>query len=290
MAAYISISCLPLPTFVEGGRVTFEPGEQHPNRDDLEYFVLMFLTQGTLYIAEDDTQYTVHAGEMFILQPKHHHYSWQPMQEETEYYWLHFFVSGEWVQRARPTMLTSAIAVPTLHHYTPTLTLYLPKQASVKKQLPNILPTAQRLFAASQLRPEFGFWQTQQLFIDVLQNIQAQSQEETKLIRLAEGVLRFLQDHYAEKITNSRLAAQFHFHPNYIVRALKQAVGLTPNAFLTQYRMEEAQRRLLNTDDSVAEIAEAIGYQNIYYFSTAFKKHTGLSPQKYRESRTTVPD
>lgn len=48
--------------------------------------------------------------------------------------------------------------------------------------------------------------------------------------------------------------------------------------------MEEASKRLLNTNMSETEIASAIGFQNIYYFSTVFKQYTGLSPSQYRRT------
>lgn len=51
-----------------------------------------------------------------------------------------------------------------------------------------------------------------------------------------------------------------------------------------QYRMEEATQWLLNTDTTVEDIALNVGFQNIYYFSTSFKKYTGVSPTKYRQN------
>lgn len=52
--AYISISCLPLPTFIEGGYATFQAGDHHPNRNNLQYFILIFMIKGKLFISEDD--------------------------------------------------------------------------------------------------------------------------------------------------------------------------------------------------------------------------------------------
>ncbi|KRK47724.1 AraC family transcriptional regulator [Secundilactobacillus kimchicus] len=278
---YISMSCLPLPTFVEGNQVTFEPGEEHPNRTDLQYFVLIFMTAGRLYIAEDGTKYTVNAGELFLLQPKHHHYSWRKMDQTTSYYWLHFYTSGNWRQSATPVTMAPSIEVPTLHYFTPTLTLHLPKHIEIPDHK-GTLSLVKQLFAESKEQEDFGFWRSQQLFIDVLQSIQIRAEGESKLVALSKEVQRFLRDHFNEKITSTVLSDQFHYHPNYITRSLKATIGLTPFEYLSQYRMEEAEKRLLNTDLAISEIAEDVGYQNIYYFSTAFKKYTGSSPKKYR--------
>lgn len=281
---YISISCLPLPTFIEGNKVTFNSGDRHPNRTNLQYFVLMFMTEGTLFIAEDGNNYTVRKGEMFILQPRHHHYSWKPIEEKTTYYWLHFFVSGKWSQGASPISMQSLIEVPTLHYFTPTMTLHLLKHVKLT-DTKRLLNTVSQIFAESTDPQKFGFWRSQQLFIDVLQAIQVHSKEETKLSELSGKLQRYLRDNFSQKITNEDLSAVFHFHPNYISRALKQTIGLTPAEFLVRYRMEEAEKRLLNTNLTISEIADSVGFQNVYYFSTSFKKYKGLAPQIFRKQK-----
>ncbi len=284
MSQYLSISCLPFPTFIEGGYATFNIGDQHPNRDDLQYFILMVMVKGTLFIAEDGENYTVPAGQVFVLRPNHHHYSWQPIKERTEYYWLHFYVSGEWCQQSSPVPLKPAIVVPTLHYYTPSTTLYLAKQSAISNQK-QLMPTIQQIFEESQQATNYGFWRSQQLFIDVLQAVQYTSAKETRLAELAARVQQYLRTNYQEKITNEELSRTFHFHPNYISRALKQTTGLTPDEFVKQYRMEEAKRQLLNTTLPIAAIADRIGFQNIYYFSTSFKKQIGVSPSVYRTNK-----
>ncbi|MTV81672.1 helix-turn-helix domain-containing protein [Secundilactobacillus folii] len=284
MKSYISISCLPAPTFIEGNFVTFKPGDRHPNRDDLPYFVLMLMTQGELFIAEDGENYTVKAGEMFILRPRHHHYSWQPVQQITSYYWLHFYVSGQWGQGSSPISLKPAVQVPTLHYYTPIQTLHLLKHTKLPESK-RLIQIVKQLFRESTSSQGFGFWRSQQLFIDILQEIQLHPKEESKLETLSALIQRYLRDNFTEKITNETLAHELHFHPNYVVRALKQTIGLTPAEFLSKYRMEEAEKRLLDSDLSVSAIAENVGFQNVYYFSTSFKKFSGLSPQAYRKAK-----
>lgn len=284
MKTYLSISCLPAPTFIEGNFMTFKPGDRHPNRDDLPYFILMLVTDGTLYLAEDGVNYTIQAGEQFVLRPQHHHYSWQPIQTATQYYWLHFYVSGQWEQGPDPVSMQPAVTVPTLHYYTPIKTLHLLKHTrySNSEQLFRIV---KQLFEESADSQSFGFWRAQQLFIDLLQEIQVHPKEESKLVALSAKIQRYLRDNYHQKITNETLSKTMHFHPNYISRALKQTIGLTPAEFLSQYRMEEAEKRLVDSDLTISEIAENVGFQNVYYFSTSFKKYSGLSPMAYRQAK-----
>ena len=59
-------------------------------------------------------------------------------------------------------------------------------------------------------------------------------------------------------------------------------VGCAPMQYLTSWRLQLAARRLRTTAQSVAEIAEAVGYGSIASFSRAFKRHTGSSPSEWR--------
>lgn len=61
-------------------------------------------------------------------------------------------------------------------------------------------------------------------------------------------------------------------------RELKMSIG----EFITYERMSEARKLLINTTYSVSDIAAKCGYDNVYYFSTAFKKHNGMSPTQLR--------
>ena len=59
--------------------------------------------------------------------------------------------------------------------------------------------------------------------------------------------------------------------------------GETPCAFLGRRRIEQAQRRLLESDDKMADIAQALRFENEFHFSRRFKRFTGLSPRAYRD-------
>lgn len=288
---FLSISCLPTPTYIQSGHVIFKPGERHPTRRNFQFFVMMFMQRGALYIAEDDNQYTVRAGEMFILQPQHHHYSWKPIDETTEYYWIHFATAGNYVQSNEPKQVQSLIPVPAIHYYTSMVTLFLQKQQPIPNEA-TIFSMIEKIFTNSRKSNEnhsdttqnsIEFWKAQQLFIDLLQLIQVQAPQESPTVMIANKIQRYIEDHYDEKITYEELGKQFHIHPNSVSIYMKKTFGITPNMLLTKYRLEEATKYLLLTSDQISKIATRVGYQNVYYFSMAFKKHYGMSPSQYRK-------
>jgi AraC family transcriptional regulator len=71
--------------------------------------------------------------------------------------------------------------------------------------------------------------------------------------------------------------SRFHF-----CRAFKESTGLSPHAWLRQYRLEQAMNMLRDTDASVASVAAALGYSSQTAFAAAFRNLTGETPSDWR--------
>lgn len=87
---------------------------------------------------------------------------------------------------------------------------------------------------------------------------------------------------YMESLTVGRIAEQVFLSPNYISLIFKKETGESVTEYLTKVRMEAAKKLLKDEDLKIVDISEMVGYENATYFSTVFKKYTGLHPQKYR--------
>ena len=71
----------------------------------------------------------------------------------------------------------------------------------------------------------------------------------------------------------------------------RQVTGESPGGYLTGVRMQRAEDALVRSDATLAEIAADVGYRNEYAFATAFRRHHGVSPGKWRvAARTAQPD
>ena len=65
----------------------------------------------------------------------------------------------------------------------------------------------------------------------------------------------------------------------------KKETGKTFVGYLTDFRMEKAERMLLETDEKTYIIAQEVGYSDPNYFSYVFKKQFGVSPSKYKAGK-----
>ncbi len=79
------------------------------------------------------------------------------------------------------------------------------------------------------------------------------------------------------------VAGSIGISSSYLSRLLKQHLNVSFSEYVTQQRIGKALRLLQDPRTKIASIANDTGYANQHYFSTAFKKTTGLTPTQYRE-------
>lgn len=101
--------------------------------------------------------------------------------------------------------------------------------------------------------------------------------------RKAYEIIDYLQTHYAERLTLEQLSETFFLSSTYLCRLFKQSTGFTIVEYLNTVRVQEAQRRLRETNDKVTRIAEDTGFDNIAHFGRVFKAVAKRSPLQYRK-------
>ncbi len=101
---------------------------------------------------------------------------------------------------------------------------------------------------------------------------------------ITKDVLKYIQEHYKEKITLKLLGNILNKNPYYIQRSFKEIKGKTPLNYIHELRMEEAKRLFFFKELSITDIALEVGYSDSTQFSVKFKRHQGVSPTNYRNS------
>ncbi|TBL70088.1 response regulator transcription factor [Paenibacillus thalictri] len=91
-------------------------------------------------------------------------------------------------------------------------------------------------------------------------------------------IKQYIYENYSKEITISDLAEKVFISKNYLSQIFKDATGETINNFIIRVKMEKAKGMLFERKYKIYEIAASVGYKNIPYFSTTFKKHFGVTP------------
>lgn len=95
-------------------------------------------------------------------------------------------------------------------------------------------------------------------------------------------VVRYVAEHYAEKITVDELAGLAHLSTSQFTRQFNRLFQMTPARYLTRIRINAACSLLTRTDLDLTSIAERCGFHDASHFVKQFKKQIGMTPGEYR--------
>ena len=98
-----------------------------------------------------------------------------------------------------------------------------------------------------------------------------------------EEAIAYLRAHYSEELTIADAAAAINLSEGYLSRLFKKETEYTFNNYLTLYRIHTAMRLLQDCHKKVYEVSEEVGFADMTYFSTLFKKFVGLTPSEYQD-------
>ena len=96
----------------------------------------------------------------------------------------------------------------------------------------------------------------------------------------------YVEDHYADQdLSIDFICSYLGVSSAYFSTVFKKETGKTFVGYLTEFRMEKAEKLLLETDEKTYIIAQEVGYSDPNYFSYVFKKQFGVSPSKYKAGK-----
>ena len=93
-----------------------------------------------------------------------------------------------------------------------------------------------------------------------------------------------IKKNYADNISLKDLGDRYHINSSYLGQVFKKNYGMSFKNYLTNYRIKEAARQIINTDKKINRIAEDVGYKDSDYFIRKFIEIMGCTPSKYRKN------
>ncbi len=108
------------------------------------------------------------------------------------------------------------------------------------------------------------------------------SESSHHIFSYSEYAVRYINNHFSEKIRIQELADHIGISRSYLVKLMKQETGMSPQEYLIETRMRRASDLLSRSNDPIRSIAAECGYDDALAFSKVFKSRFGLNPSEYR--------
>lgn len=263
--------------YVSRGLLSYCPDYRFPSHwhNDLELSVVL---RGQMDYNIDGRIETVHAGEGIFINARHLHSNYSPTQTECEYICVLVhpmvlcFQSG--IEREYVAPLLENERLPYVH-----LNARQAWQQEILQELQAIYaerdePVAPLLFQGHFCR----------IWARLFQNVEHGSQRaaDSEDLTCIRAMVSYVQDHYQERIALQEIAAAGAVGQSKCCKLFRHYLDLTPNAYLNQCRLDHSRELLLDSTQSMSEIAGAVGYGGASYFTESFRRWYGLTPSEYR--------
>lgn len=98
-------------------------------------------------------------------------------------------------------------------------------------------------------------------------------------------IQNYIQANLSGDVSLTAIAEKVHFNPSYLSRYYKQMTGQNLLDYIQSKKLEAAVHLMMHTNLKLNEIAARVGFDSQSYFTTFFKKKTGISPQEYRNAK-----
>lgn len=233
----------------------------------LSEYELIIVTEGTLYLADDQHRYEVHAGQYLLMSPTPRQYGYQASR--CSFHWLHFRYPENSVSPE---------------------TYELPVTASLD-QPDRILPYLNQLYYVKKQydHPLTGSY----LLTSLILELYHQTRPRTKLPlqsasiqkeQLVKSIKEYIHYNNLSSIRISQIARHFGYNEKYLTGLFKSVCQIPLKQYLMEAQMEQARDLLLNSTFSITQIGLTLGYSDVHNFSHAFKKASGISPREFRNA------
>ena len=107
---------------------------------------------------------------------------------------------------------------------------------------------------------------------------------------MIDEVLQYVEENYNTALSTRDIAGRFFMNTSYFSKLFNEQMGCNFSNYVIDLRIKKAKIMLTQTNMKLYDIADAVGYTNVQYFSTIFKEKEGLTPSAFRQMRSAVKE
>lgn len=239
-------------------------------------YELIVMTDGCLYIADDNGRYKVTRGEHLLLSPTPNNTRYGYYPSECSFYWLHFSCDHEIIQNEDITALEhkkNKLFIPIQG------VLPVPEKAVIlMKQLQDSI--------RSNYNKTFLDYMTTSILCEIHNQFfleKATSTSNTKR-QIYNDIIDYVKLTLTKNVKVSDIAEHFGYNEKYLSHLFSNIENLPLKQYILQEKMELAKYMLTDTNDTINQIASALSFSDNHNFMKTFKKVVGLTPSEYRNA------
>lgn len=232
------------------GLFTTQDEWSHPKITESTYEII-YVTEGGVYLAEQDNEYELKAGDLILLAKNKEHWGYKISCGKTSFYWVHFDIEG---------MTTGTRVIKNFTH------------VSLFKELLHNSST-----------PNAPQYMKDSVLLHLLCEISSaknKSEENT----LASSIFEWTRINAKNGLTVEKIAENFGYNSEHISRIIKKQYGVRLKSIIDDFLINKAKNYLLNTTYSVKEISDLLDFPSPNTFIHFFKYHEKKSPTRYKNS------
>lgn len=231
-------------------------------------YQLLYIATGKGHFYFDGKERILTEGNMILYRPHEPQMYYYHASDKIEVYWVHF--TGRDVEA-----VLKKYGLPETENvfYTGTSPDYQCIYREMIQELQLCRANYEELLSLTLMR----------FFIMINRFIDEGKKSGSDIQNEIERATHYFNENYNKPINIDEYAESRHISTCWFIRSFKQILKVTPMQYILSLRMANAQSLLETTEDSISEIAEAVGYDNPLYFSRIFRKNIGVSPSEYRK-------
>ena len=262
---YIIKSERKVPLTIETFGITFPDPNYYIKRASSKYFILEYIVSGKGYLKIDGKEFSLHANDVYLLEPGSSHEYYADKDEPFKKYWINFF-SDFFFHAFNEYDLKS---------------IYVFQDTDISSEMENLF----KLEELSLYNDHIYKMASKYLF-SIFMKLAEKEQIKAEGSIIAQQILAKLDNAIDSSISLDEICKSLFISRSKLIREFKKSYGQTPHAYLLDRKIAYAKMLLRNTNHSIRTISNHLSFADEHYFYAVFKEKTHMTPSEYRRSRS----
>ncbi|MCI1305590.1 MAG: helix-turn-helix domain-containing protein [Lachnospiraceae bacterium] len=232
------------------------------DRNSFPYLLVMYIQKGKMHIRYRGEETVALPGDIALLDCTEKHY--YRAENNLEFYYLHYDGSNSH-ELTRHIMERSGWMIRKQNN------------RIVRDKIANLLDG----FGSGQAEAPMSL--SLQIY-EILELLAEPEENSGSIQALIQQSVAYIREHVGEEISLKTLADEVNLSVYYFSHCFKSVTGRSPMDFVINTRIERAKVLLIRTNRSIEEIAEEVGYATSGSLINLFRKHEGISPNRFRKT------